>query len=970
MKQKASTKTLSWLLSLALMLSLVPALNTIAMADVEELQSPAYSGGTGTEADPYLITTVADWKALADTVNGGENYPGKYFRQTADLDMSGAGSLNPVGTLEHPFAGHYEGDGFAISNAAISVTVVTVDSDTAVAGIFGVLTGKGSISNLRVIRANATATTGDGVWDQAYAGGLVAFAEDCTITDCSVSNSIITASGSNNFAGAFVGFAGAENSEETTFSKCASENNAVNTMGYGGGFIGAIVNDTSSDDAISFTDCYSANNTADAGTNSQAAVSAFLGGSQGGNVTAMNCFVYGCNATATGTQATKSLFNSDTYFGAVNATNCYYCDTNDLPVNAESAAPKTADEMKSLASALGEAFTQGSDYPILLHPVNLEVSIEGWTYGEDAKTPSVARNSSDGTLTFQYKVKDADDSTYSETVPTNAGDYTVKATVVATNTHKAAEATADFAIAKANATSATVSANNRTYDGTDKPLVTVDGSTLVGGEMQYALGTATEATGDYTTSIPTATDAGTYYVWYKAVGDANHTGSEAACVTVTVAPAPVYDDSSDDSDDDTISVPVSSDSGSTSVGASVSGSTAAVQRPSASQLDKLISESVHTGEVTIDVSAAGKGVTTASIPTETIRAVEQAVNSAANDATGLTVKLPEGSVTLDAQALTAVAEQAKGATIQLNLDGISESSMTGAQRESVQEMDVQAVYDAYMTSNGSRISDFHGGKATVAIPYTLKEGQNRNGVLVWYIADNGDKTEMPTSYDGKEVSFTTTHFSNYVVVYDAERAAICPQDATCPISKFVDADASAWYHDGVHWALDKGVMNGVSPKYFNPNGDTSRAMVVTMLWRMEGSPAYVGASEFFDVENTDWYGQAVRWASAEGIVEGYRDANGKGQMFNPNGAVTREQLAAILYRYAQFKKADVSVGEDTNILSYDDAFSVSTWAMAAMQWAVDSGIINGIDSNLVPAGNASRAQVATMLMRYSTGVNL
>ena len=97
-------------------------------------------------------------------------------------------------------------------------------------------------------------------------------------------------------------------------------------------------------------------------------------------------------------------------------------------------------------------------------------------------------------------------------------------------------------------------------------------------------------------------------------------------------------------------------------------------------------------------------------------------------------------------------------------------------------MDVQAVYDAYMTSNGSRISDFHGGKATVAIPYTLKEGQNRNGVLVWYIADNGDKAEMPTSYDGKEVSFTTTHFSNYVVVYDAEHAAICPQDATCPIA--------------------------------------------------------------------------------------------------------------------------------------------------------------------------------------------
>ena len=418
------------------------------------------------------------------------------------------------------------------------------------------------------------------------------------------------------------------------------------------------------------------------------------------------------------------------------------------------------------------------------------------------------------------------------------------------------------------------------------------------------------------------------------------------------------------SSNNTVTVSVSSDSASVNVSASVSGTTATVKAPTTAELDKIISSTTHTGEVEINVSGLGKEIKTATIPTETVKAVEKAANDTSNDATGLTVTLTEGSVTFDAPALTAISEQAKGNTIQLNLDGISESRMTVAQRETARNMQVQAVYDAYLTSNGSRISDFHGGKATVTIPYTLKEGQNRNGVLVWYIADNGDKAEMPTSYDGKVVSFTTTHFSNYVVVYDAERAAACPQDATCPIYKFVDADASAWYHDGVHWTLDKGVMNGVSPKYFNPNGDTSRAMVVTMLWRMEGSPAYVGMSEFTDVDNEQWYGQAVRWADAEGIVEGYTQNGNK--VFNPDGTVAREQLATILYRYAQYKKQNVSVGEDTNIFSYDDAFSVSTWAMAAMQWACGSGIINGIGSELVPAGNASRAQVATMLMRYST----
>ena len=331
-------------------------------------------------------------------------------------------------------------------------------------------------------------------------------------------------------------------------------------------------------------------------------------------MTVRNGFVYGCSAVATGTGSGKGVFTGDTYYGTVQASNTYYYDTNNLPVNAESATAKTADEMKSLASTLGDAFTQGSNYPILLHPVNLAVSIEGWTYGEEAKEPSVTRNSS-GTPTYTYADKGTTD--FSATVPSNAGNYTVKATVEKTATHKAAEATADFTIAKAipvitvptpdamtydpamtlanvtlptdwawkdstivpsvsnngyeaeftvsdytnydysnvegynaethkvirtvtltvnkaNAVPATVTANNRTYDGTEKPLVTEDKSTLAGGTMQYALGTATEATQPYTTSIPTATDAGTYYVWYMVKGDDNHVDSAAACVTVTI----------------------------------------------------------------------------------------------------------------------------------------------------------------------------------------------------------------------------------------------------------------------------------------------------------------------------------------------------------------------------------------------------------------------------------------------------
>ena len=393
-------------------------------------------------------------------------------------------------------------------------------------------------------------------------------------------------------------------------------------------------------------------------------------------------------------------------------------------------------------------------------------------------------------------------------------------------------------------------------------------------------------------------------------------------------------------------------------GATVSGNTANVQRASERQLDAILGAGHETGEVTVDVSGLNRKIETASIPTETISKISEAVSDTANAATGFTVKLSSGSVTFDAQALSAVNEQANGANLNLSLQDVGENRLSSTQKDATKDMDVQAVYDAFMTSNGQRISDFRGGKATVSVPYTLKNGQIGRGVAVWYIADDGSKTEMPSSFDGRDVRFTVEHFSNYAIVYDADRAAACPQDATCPISAFADAGANAWYHDGVHWALENSVMNGVSAKSFNPNGDTSRAMVITMLWRMEGEPKATGANPFSDVEAGTWYTDAVAWAAENKIVEGY------GDRFAPDYPVVREQLATILCRYAQYKQKDVSAS--TSLSGYGDASDVSVWAADAMQWAAGSGVINGVDGKLLPQGNATRAQVATMLMRYST----
>ncbi len=194
--------------------------------------------------------------------------------------------------------------------------------------------------------------------------------------------------------------------------------------------------------------------------------------------------------------------------------------------------------------------------------------------------------------------------------------------------------------------------------------------------------------------------------------------------------------------------------------------------------------------------------------------------------------------------------------------------------------------------------------------------------------------------------------------------AACAKGESCPLAGYSDLTPGAWYHDGVHHCLETGLMRGVSSEIFRPNGSTTRAQLVTILWRLEGSPAADGQT-FSDVPSGVRCAQAIAWAAERGVVTGYSDGR-----FRPNDPVTREQLVAILYRYARFKGYDVSAGEDTNILSFADAFSVSEYAAGAMQWACASGLVTGAEKTgetyLAPKDTTTRAQIATLIMRFQT----
>lgn len=176
---------------------------------------------------------------------------------------------------------------------------------------------------------------------------------------------------------------------------------------------------------------------------------------------------------------------------------------------------------------------------------------------------------------------------------------------------------------------------------------------------------------------------------------------------------------------------------------------------------------------------------------------------------------------------------------------------------------------------------------------------------------------------------------------------------------FRDVRPEDWFYDDVRYVYESGLMNGTAEGLFSPDLFTSRAMLVTVLWRLSGSPVVNYYMPFADVDQAAWYAEAVRWAASCGIVTGYDNGN-----FGPNDPITREQLAAILYRCAAYRQEDTSIGADTNILSFTDAASVSEYAVPALQWACGAGILQGADGALLPTHPATRAQTAAILHRF------
>ena len=236
----------------------------------------------------------------------------------------------------------------------------------------------------------------------------------------------------------------------------------------------------------------------------------------------------------------------------------------------------------------------------------------------------------------------------------------------------------------------------------------------------------------------------------------------------------------------------------------------------------------------------------------------------------------------------------------------------------------------------------------------------------------GEGTLTVTDANGKTVALTDLGSGKYTFKMPSAKVSVsfkttadqpCDGGKGCPSAPFTDVDTAKWYHLSVDYVLTHKMMNGVSSRAFAPNANLTRGMLVQILYNLEGKPKGTAAN-FSDVQADAWYAEAVGWAASNKVVTGYADGT-----FRPNAAVTREQAAAILYRYAQSKGIDVSVGENTNILSYVDVQQASEYAIPALQWAVGAGVLNGKNGGrLAPTGTATRAEIAAIMQRWCENI--
>ncbi len=378
----------------------------------------------------------------------------------------------------------------------------------------------------------------------------------------------------------------------------------------------------------------------------------------------------------------------------------------------------------------------------------------------------------------------------------------------------------------------------------------------------------------------------------------------------------------------TVSVPINgSDAG---ISATVSGTSVVISKIDATKVN-----TEGTKDLNIDVSDVKGAIDSVKLPISAIKDFKKA------GVENIFVTFPDVTLEFDAKALEAV-EGAGGTRATISAKELKTSSLASAQQKAIKDLANAKVYKFQVT--GSRtVSDFNDGKVAITVPYELAEGCNN--IKAHFVAKDGTLEEIEATHSNGFAVLYPEHFSEYVISSVKEEEA---KDE----NPFTDIKEADWFYESVISAYESGLMKGMTETEFAPTLSVTRAMFVTVLHRLAGEPVVNYALSFDDVNEGEWYTEAIRWAASEKIVLGITDTE-----FGLNNEITREQMVTILYRYNKATAVDSTA-------SFKDADDISSYALDAVNWAVATGVMQGnADNTFAPKKNATRAETAAVFTR-------
>lgn len=961
--------------------------------------------GSGTQEAPYQIGSAADLQEFARLVNGGVTDANAVLTTDITINenvLDENGNLNgipqnewtPIGNGSNPYTGNFDGNNKTIKGLYINFSEKYV-------GLFGYIGTNGTVQNLTLADSyiNSSNSSADSSSEiTAYVGGICG-QNNGNIENCSNSGTVSgSANNINNYecltcVGGICGYN--EGGSITSCSNSGTISGSFNNIGVLEYYVSGICGLNWSGSIINCSNSGTVSGTGTVNFSGRGEVSGICGRNADGSIT--NCSNSG------------AVTGSGSYVGGIcgnnwrSITNCYWLEgTAGAGIGDNSgggnATEKTAEQYASgevawlLNQEQNEEQTespwgQGSnDMPVLISncpegvtiktPVRITIEMQN-----DETTEQYGYTTAGSTLAsypngYMFFEDDQYSTIIDKATKTFDKDTTIYAQVASTVTSIALnKTTLALYINDTEQLTATVAPEGANgtilWTSSDSTVATVDGNGSVhavdAGTATITAAAASDSSKNATCTV-TVTEsvygitADTTTLYFGSV----YTGyAQPAAQTVTLT--------NTGNRALTLNQPASTSSfevGTLSSTELAAGETATFTvQPKAGLAAGTYSDTITvsgTGGATLSITAS---FTVTSRPSYNPPTVSEETTDAIADAQPgetVTVDLSSGSTKLDKEVFETLA--GRDVTLVIDLGGGVSWTVKGSDiPEDADFTDIDM--GVTMNSNGipvdiiNAITGEHGsvqmtlahdGAFGFTMTLTAPVGAENAGYWANLYHFNEEASTMtfetaaPIGDDGS-VSLSFSHASQYAIVIDDHNHGVVELP-------FTDVSADDWFYDPVCFVYSQGLMTGTSATTFEPNTSLSRAMLVAVLHRLEGSPA-ASAGDFTDVADGDWYAQAVNWAASVGVVNGFDDGT-----FQPNAAITREQMAAILRNYAAYKGLDVTAADD--LANYSDAASVSDWAKDSVEWAVGSGLIGGYeDSTLRPQGTTTRAEVASVLQR-------